>query len=337
MIKKSSFLIIIFIFFCILFSSTFSARAFSFYHGRAFALGGAYTGLVDDYSAILYNPAALGLYDETGLGFGSTLGGRSTNLIGVISNIRDVIDDPLKIIHNDWGTATMEYGHLTGLRFGPLGAGISFHGKGSLVDSELQVNNYLSYNLAFAYRILEPFADIGALAVGINARYVEGVSYRYWIEQGTDGNGEEKTPLGSGLGADLGIMIKLTDIINIGARIENAIKPFSSSSNEYNKGLERIYTVGAGIKLPLVGLTATTDISTIPHSSGTAFRGGVEQRLFLGLLALRAGLAQEGADQRLYTGGIGLKFGPMQADLALGFEEGAWREPSAVLGISASF
>lgn len=337
MIKKSSFFILIFVFICAFLSSNSSAQAFSFYHGRAFALGGAYTGLVDDYSAILYNPAALGLYDETGLGFGSTLGGRSANLIGVISNIREVIDDPLKIINNDWDSVAMEYGHLTGLRFGPVGAGISFHGKGTLVDSELQVNNYLAYNLAFAYRIVEPFADIGALAVGINARYVEGVSYRYWVEQDSGGTGEESTILGSGLGADLGIIIKLTDIINIGARIENAIKPFSSSSNHYHKGLERIYTVGAGIKLPLVGLTATTDISTIPHSSGTAFRGGVEQRLFFGLLALRAGLAQEGADQRLYTGGIGLNFGPIQADLALGFEEGAWREPSAVMGLSASF
>ncbi len=318
-------------------SSSFSARAFSFYHGRAFALGGAYTGLVDDYSAILYNPAALGLYDQTGLEIGSALGGRSNNLVGIVSNIRRVIDSPQKIIHKDWGPATLEYGHLTGLRFGPLGAGISFQGKGSLVDNELQINNFLSYNLAFAYQILEPFADIGALAVGINARYVEGVKHSYWLEEETGDYGEKITTLGSGLGADLGIMIKLTDMINIGARIENAIKPFSSASNEYNRGLERIFTVGAGINLPLVGLTATTDISTIPHSSGTAFRGGVEQRLLFGLLALRAGLAQEGPGQRFYSGGLGLKVGPLQADLALGFEEGAWREPSAVLGVSASF
>ncbi len=332
--RKLCLCLILFIIF--LFSSSLTADAFSYYNARAFALGGAYTGIVDDYSAIIYNPAGLAHTGLVGLGLGSSLGGETDNIGEVISGVRKILVDPEKILEIDIEPASIEYGHLTGVRFGTLGAGISFQGRGNIDGSELDLTHYNTFNLGYAYRVLEPFGDVASLSLGFNAKYLEGNHYLY----STDGESveEEHLPLGNGFGVDFGIMIKLTDIISVGAKVDNVIQPFSNDGNiDYIKGSERVYTVGAGINLPLIGLTATTDLSSIPHASGTAFRAGIEKRFFVGLLALRAGLAQEGPDTRYLTGGLGLNFGPVKADLALGFKNGVWDEPSAVFGIRANF
>ncbi|GEM_PF-1301491 len=323
-----------------LFSSTLTAEAFSYYNARAFALGGAYTGIVDDYSAIIYNPAGLAQTGWVGLGLGSTLGGETDNIGQLVSGVRSILGDPGKILEIDLEPASIEYGHLTGVRFRTLGAGISFQGRGSIDENQLDLTHYNTFNLGYAYRVLEPFGDVASLALGFNAKYLEGKHYRYYVEDFNDGESvvEEQTSLGNGFGVDFGIMIKLTDMVSVGAKIDNVIQPFSNDGNtDYIKGSERVYTVGAGINVPLIGLTATTDLSSIPHDGGTAFRAGIEKRFFVGLLALRAGLAQEGPDTRLLTGGLGLNVGPVKADLALGFKNGAWDEPSAVFGIRANF
>ncbi len=326
----------IIIFTALIFTQSQPAEAMSYYNARAFALGGAYTAIVDDYSAMIYNPAGLAHTGLIGLGLGSTIGGETENAIEVISGVRNVLADPEKFLEIDIGPASIEYGHLTGVRFGTLGAGVSFQGRGEVDDTELNLTHYNAFNLAYAYRVLEPFGDVASLSLGFNAKYLEGTHYKYSINNNEVI--EDLTDLGSGFGVDFGIMIKLTDIINIGARVENVIKPFPIEENvDYIKGGERVYTVGAGVNFPIVGLTATTDLSTIPHQEGTAFRAGLEKRFFMGLFALRAGIALEGADTRYYTGGIGLNIGPVKSDLGIGFEDGKWNEPSAVFGIRANF
>lgn len=316
-----------------------NAEAFSYYNTRAFALGGAYTAIVDDYSAILYNPAGLAHTGWIGFGLGSSTGGKTDNVVEVISSVQNILADPTNLLEIEIEPASIEYGHFTGLRFGTLGAGISFKGKGSLEEKEFNLTNYNSFYIAYAYRVLEPFGNVGALSLGFNAKYIEGTHYQYYIEDSNNGPEVigESTVLGNGFGLDFGAMVKLTDIINLGARIENLIKPFSLDGEaDFIKRAERVYTVGAGVKLPIVGLTASTDLSSLPQG-GIALRAGVEKRFLAGLFALRAGFAREGADARYYTGGLGLNVGPIRADLGIGFEDGNWDEPSAAFGLRANF
>ena len=327
-------LLIIFVFSCFAFYAP-SAQAIEFYHPRAFALGGAYTGLADDYSAIYYNPAGLAHSGILGFGLGVAAGGQADNAREFVQNISQILDDPGIILNNGEITdLEADYNGLVGLRFGPVGGGLTLKGQ-AWTDSdneEAHSKNILGYNLGFAHQILDPFADIGAISVGFNARYLQG-SHISVEEIGA----EPEEIRGTGYAADIGLLVRLTEMVNLGVKVDNAISSFEWDDSIENEIFDRTLTVGAGINLPLVGLTATADLSTVLGNDGSAFRAGVEKRFLLGLIAFRAGLAQEFGEARYYTGGMGVNLGFLQADLGIGVEGLNLNKPSAVLGVSANF
>lgn len=328
MSRKLSLLLFIIIF-VLLFTATIQAQ--SFFNARAYGMGGAYTAIADDYSAFYYNPAGLAHAGFLGFGLGLSGGIRA-------NNISDFIDSLMIIIDSDqsWADRLDELGSvgvngqlggMGGLRFGPFAAGVTFLGEGVIATEgidEVDANFFTTINLAYAYSITEPFANIGALSVGANLKYVNSL----YIEQGED------EVVANDFACDLGLLIRLTDYINLGIKIENL---FSTNNIEHNP-LLRSYTVGAGIRLPLVGLMAVADVGNIPEKNGeTFFKFGLEQRLLFNLIALRAGIAQIGADNRHYTGGIGINIGPFKGDFSMGTDSLTLQNLSAALGLRIDF
>ncbi len=333
--------ITLFVCFVALFLTTNTINGQSFYNARAFSMGGAYVGLADDHTAIFYNPAGLAHKKFIGFSMGAT-GGLQTDSVDSIENF------VLAVINDDWQNVLTNlaaetelfigrYGGSAGLRFGNFGFGVGQSGLGTILIPEESVTMHkeTSYNLSYGYSIVEPFADIGSLSLGLSVKFLQGFNSYFSI-----GNDNVVTLVdkcaGKGLGADLGVMLKLSDFINLGLKVDNILSLYKWDDSE-KESLPRIYTAGAAIKIPLIDLLAVADISNVPNATGSNFRLGMEKKFLLGALAIRAGLAQEADQPRLYTGGLGLNLGPVKADLGLGTDSFRFNNVSATIGLRVDF
>lgn len=321
--------------------SPFSAAASSYFNARAYALGGAYTGIVDDYTAIYFNPAGLAHTGFIGVGLGAGGGITGDDIAPLTSYIRMFINDDINwqtILENltEEDSLNGDYGGFAGIRVGTLGFGVGMQGKGLMEldngTARVDAENITTYNLAYAHRVLEPFANIGAISVGVNLKYLQGHRVQYSLDDDWDAE-QHLEHLESGFGADLGLMFKLSDIINLGVKVENIY----NSAEWADEAFPMRYNVGAGIILPFVGTMASVDIGNRPNDTGTIMRAGLEQSLFFNLISLRGGLVLDGSVDRMYTGGLGISLGPVKADLAVGTPDFSLSSISAVLGIRANF
>ncbi len=333
--------IAVFVLFVAIFLTTNTVNGQSFYNARAFAMGGAYVGLADDHTAIFYNPAGLAHKKFIGFSIGAA-GGLQTDSIDSIKNFVSAVftDDWENVLTNLTSETELfigRYGGSAGLRFGNLGFGLGQTGYGTILTPEESVTMHkqTSYNLSYGYSILEPFANIGSLSLGLSLKYLQGFNSTFTIDSNNVVS-LDSTRAGKGLGADLGVMLRLSDFINLGLKVENLISQYKWDDSG-KESLTRIYTAGAAIRVPLIDLLAAADISNVPDSTGSNFRVGLEKKFFLGALALRAGLAQEVDQPRLYTGGLGLNLGPIKADLGIGTDSFRFNIVNAIIGLRVDF
>lgn len=316
---------------------TFASNKFG---AKAHAMGGAFTSIADDASAVYWNPA--GLTQTKILGLNANIGVQAD--LDQISKIADFVDDTQKLVNeNDSeklaiGLSRLELPEntevnlngmfaLNFLNFGLAGIvndNASFEGTTMEVSGE-KVPNATSKNKVVGqgifgggFELIDP-PLLGSLSIGGNVKYLYSridsviVDSTKLTEDNTKGVlqiSDAKTD--SGIGVDLGVLATLTDIdilnIKAGATIRNLVVTL----DEEDSSLKRATTLGIGaiFKFPLVTIFSArvaADLEMIEDQDETVKHFGAEGTL--GFISIRGGvygtdLGDE--EERVLTGGLGL-------------------------------
>lgn len=138
--------------------------------------------------------------------------------------------------------------------------------------------------------------EFGRISAGINAKY---------LSEGLAGKG------GSGLGADVGLELKLSDLISVGMKLENIIDPSIkwNTSSEATERIEAGARLGTSVLLLDKKLLLTGDVF-IKNNNTISFFAGGEYQLIKNLL-LRCGLFESRP-----TFGLGLNYIDLAVDYA---------------------
>jgi len=159
-------------------------------------------------------------------------------------------------------------------------------------------------------KIINPPLNIGSIALGMNAKYVsrryDAVTYTY-NEDIAYFNSSELNDEATGYGVDAGVLIKVTNMVNLGATVRNAVSKLEwDKSSDFSDELERTVTLGAAAKLPYpLAATVAVDVE-MPEDQEDIYHVGLEKRIIAGLLSLRLGAYEQDGQDRVYTGGLGI-------------------------------
>ncbi|MFW6308753.1 MAG: hypothetical protein ACOC1S_01915, partial [bacterium] len=316
---------VLFILSALVLTATFTANA-SGLTARSMGMGGAYTAVGEDISTVLYNPAGItrsGNFEIHGSG-------------GFMVSDRDKLDDALDLpnyLEGDFEKDDIEKVYQTipdnlnmkgqafiGGNIKNLGAAVNITDDVSTTtdDNYRKLENIALAETIVSYgkEIVSPAMDIGSIAYGANFKYSERRKDSFELEyyENIDDPEENKmttiSTSDNGFGADLGVLIKTTDIFRIGMQLENVVNPEYKMTGEkettkYNKdsdewdGKTKSYTgetvksdrklnVGAALDVPVLGATLAVDLEDFPlFSDGDMItRMGLEKNLIFNGLTL---------------------------------------------------
>ena len=182
-------------------------------------MGGAYTGVADNISSLIYNPA--GLTSNT---FEIALGVGSTNLAG-LSKFQGILSKEFDEELN------LNLITLGGMSLGRFGAGIAADGS-AVVEEDCaggetlcaQADYMIQFLLGAGFDAANLPLDIAELKWGASVARLDG---RRLSHSRVDGVGTYQTVTvdqrGQGFALNLGASFKMTDIVTIGLSAQNAL------------------------------------------------------------------------------------------------------------------
>jgi hypothetical protein len=257
---------------------------------RPIALGGAYTGLADDASAVFTNPA--GLARQNNISF-----------VSMSTQILNTVD--YKLIGF---TCPTQYGQFgVGYIGATTPAGYHTYYVGG-VTTEGGAMNYTNQMFILSYG-KEVSGNVG---VGANVKF---------LSQGLDGS-ISNAPSASGMSLDLGAMYEPTSRLTIGATLQNIAGSVNWSTGE-NETLPKLFKLGCAYKaLENVTVALDTDFD-LDGGRDMVAHGGAEWQV-IPFLSLRAGIDQQAASisegttgtTTDYVLGVGLNLGGFRFDYA---------------------
>ncbi|SJZ53917.1 PorV/PorQ family protein [Selenihalanaerobacter shriftii] len=298
------------------------------YGAKAYGMGGAFTAVADDASAIYWNPA--GLVQSGFIGAEFSIGADPDD--DFIDDAKDVLDMPegpeqYKALY-DLNSTQMGLDGMFNANFKNVGIGALLTNSFTYNnDDNLELRNRLDGQgvISTGIKLLEPPMNIGALYVGAN---LKGLWSRYdsvtGYNSGGSGTTEEGEASATGYGLDIGMMAKVTDAVNFGLSVKNATsdldwewdkKPINPA--KLDDSLPRTVTAGTAIKLPYpLSATIAADIESIEDGEDI-YHVGFEKNILFNGLSLRAGMYKPENGDEVITGGLGLNLANLHANLAM--------------------
>jgi len=328
---------------------------------RSFGLGGAFTGLADDVSAVLFNPAGLAQSGFVGL---QVSGGVSdVNGMNEIVDLVNELDsgfnsfEDFETFYNNFPAGTsLDMQGFGGANLSSIAVSGKVNSRFNLEetnDGKIAINNQdITGILTYASDLTSPIQDIGALSYGFNLKMTQHTNNEYKINL-TDREKIETKTSGNSIAVDGGILAKLTDILSVGAQIENLYAtdykmegtkvtstydvaddkwtdkdPEEVSANNSYKP-QRNMRIGAALDVPVVGIKVLGDLENIPSISqndNTIYHLGVQKDLMLGLFSIRAGTygpMDDGVNSvnSKYTAGVSANLTKIHLDAAVGSDK----------------
>lgn len=319
----------------LIFGGTFPAAtafAHSYEYGvRAYGMGGAFTAVADDVTALIYNPAGLSRNSfDLSLGVGSANPAQAANLL-------KFIQDPN---HFEPKEFKLDINTVSGVSIGRFGAG--FAGEGAAEGFLLCPGGFhFCANGGFMTRILvgaalrPPFIETPeGMEFGLSLQRLMGARVAYQRREIPTGYyAEHEQWNGQGYGLGLGMQWRLQPSLTLGLHVNDLLSSVtwngSKSSGNYlidgtpdgpihraplDETVEAgkpVFRAGVAIVPPLLATTLAADIS-----SDGVISLGVESRA-LRAVTLRAGQLIA-ANERKTTLGIGANWGPVSFDVSAG-------------------
>lgn len=317
---------------------------------RAFGMGGAFTGVANDMTSVIYNPAGLSQSGFVGLQLNS--GFRFPD----ISETEDLLEIPDKMGDDNYSERDLielvpEKLNLGGQLF--LGA--NFKSLALAVNSytdmdfssdgnnEARVDSLVTTEgiVTFSSKIISPPFDIGELSLGANLKMIRSDEVIYSVKANLpSGELSEIVADGTGYGLDVGVLAKITPLVTIGARVKNlwaskynleGTRTFSEYNGSWQETAkvtysrevdpERVMRIGASVYVPLLKATLAADIDNFPllteGDRDQVFHLGVEKNLLFNGISLRAGTYKPTEEDRYYTLGLGLNLWKLHLDTAV--------------------
>jgi hypothetical protein len=267
---------------------------------RAYALGGAYTALAGDISALQYNPAGLGksFVELTG-----GIDSYNAQLLGDIEQVHKALADG----------EVLDVNVLAGLSLSGLGFGAFANGVAMRDDSSASTT--VNFNSRFSAGIGAQVVNLGLvrLRMGLSAdRLIEGRTTATFDVDGNMVDSHTTEPvsgflLNAGLMAESGPLAVGVSARNIygNVKVETAL-----GTDEFKPDM--VIRYGAALKLPLLGIVLAADME---EDGSTHF--GAEAGLLI--FKVRVGqVKRPDAEDPLTTAGLGIHLGPLRLDLAAG-------------------
>lgn len=270
---------------------------------RPIALGGAYTALAGDTSAIFTNPAGLGIQDKL------SITSMNTQLMGCVD---------YKLIGGSYPTpyGTVAIGYVDAST--PAGNHTYISGGVTVEAGAMYYSNRMiivSYGGKMSNLIPLDIPVLKNIAIGANVKL---------FSQGFSGD-LSGAPSASGSDIDFGLIYKVSDCLSIGGVLQNLSKSsdgemsWSTGEKEEIAGINKI---GAVCNLNK-NLRTTVDIDFMQGNTPMIFHGGIEWDV-MDYLALRGGIDQNyesvsegnaGITTDL-SGGVGINLGEFRFDYA---------------------
>ncbi|MBO8127018.1 MAG: hypothetical protein H0Z38_07265 [Firmicutes bacterium] len=309
---------------------------------RSYAMGGAYTAVVEDASAVYWNPAKIPDIRITSLVFSAGLGSENVeetlNALEKITNQEEL--DKVEI--NAQGAM------LAALSTRWVGVGVygnlALDASGEAVIDEMKPSEASAVATASARAngAVALAKEFSKFNLGLAIKKV--VDYRFEQTEDVDLFGSKSKSaeiIGDGFSTDLAFSTGLGKIAQFGVVLQDIY-----SSLEYEKTLKTegsedevtTYednldpTIRAGVALrPGLGFTFSGDIT-----NKGSLHLGAEKNLFWNGLSVRAGLASFDGVQE-YRAGLGLNLLWVHLDLGVGFSSDSSTPAGAMLNASFSF
>lgn len=317
---------------------------------RSFAMGGAYTAVVDDATAVYWNPARLPNIRLLSLAFGA---GLASEDLKNSQEALEVLLDPQKIkeVENLDLKANVSGGFLGAAATRRIGVGlygnmevdvkaetkVDYDKLEGTAKSDLGASVRANTVLAYA----QPFKrfNLGAaLKIVGDGRYTRG-------EHNPLTNNTDKTTfnierIGTGYSVDLAFSTGLTRIIQLGFVAQDVFSNIKYeekltdgqevSTKEIKDKLEPSYRAGIAIR-PGFGFTFAGDVS-----SNGSVHFGVEKNTLFNALSLRGGMVSKGGVTE-YRAGVGFNLALLHAGVGVSFDPEKDTLKAVVLDASLTF
>jgi hypothetical protein len=324
---------------------------------KSYGMGGAYTGLADDATAMLYNPAGLSDSGFMGLQFEFGMGASDISKINEliedieyysedldINSAQDVQD--LNERFNDFPIVDVDNEIFAGGNFSSFGVGFNIDNDFStekVNDDVINATNITNTSgiLSISRDLNTNYKDILGMSYGVNIKTLrtDYVDVRL-VNGAVNKTASVVTAKGSGVGLDAGVMVNFTPKLKLGANFKNIIAPdydldgekeyydYSNSNNNETTDFTKTYSpqqsyrLGASLDVPVVNATVVGDIENYTSSDKTVVHLGVEKRLLFNGLSVRGGMYSPSDEKATYTLGLGFNLAAVHFDVALGSNDG---------------